>query len=171
MALDVSLDRDKMSAAEDFVMTLPSSLAAPFGAELPTADERGAAAQLREVVAAAQDDDGTLMLRSPTGESTPITLTPALAELLMSILRPLSRGDAIALVPISQMLTTQQAADILNVSRPYLIGLLEQGKIPHEKVGRHRRVKASDLFEFKARRDEARARALAELAAGDADLI
>lgn len=160
-----------MSAAEDFVMTLPSSLAAPFGAELPTAGEQGAAAQLREVIAAAQDDDRTLILRSRTGESTPVTLTPALSDLLMSVLRPLSLGDTVALVPIGQMLTTQQAADILNVSRPYLIGLLERGEIPHEKVGRHRRVKASDLFDFKAKRDETRAQALADLAAGDADLI
>lgn len=152
-------------------MTLPSSLATQFGADLPTADERGAAAHLREVVAAARDDAGVLILRKRTGGSIPVTLTPALSDLLMSILRPLSRGDTVALVPISQMLTTQQAADILNVSRPYLIGLLERGELPHEKVGRHRRVKASDLFAFKEERDEARAQVLKDLAAGDADLI
>jgi excisionase family DNA binding protein len=68
-------------------------------------------------------------------------------------------------------MTTQQAADILNVPRPYLIGLLEKGEIEYALVGRHRRVKAEDLLEYKNTRDSERASALDKLAKMDADLI
>ncbi len=71
----------------------------------------------------------------------------------------------------TQMLTTLQAADILNVSRPYFVGLLKKGDIEYVLVGRHRRVKAEDLFEYKNTRDSERASALAKLAKIDSDLI
>jgi excisionase family DNA binding protein len=74
-------------------------------------------------------------------------------------------------MPVTQMLSTQQAADILNVSRPYFVGLLEKGRIEYGLVGRHRRVKAADLFEYKNTRDSERASALDKLAQIDADLI
>lgn len=79
-------------------------------------------------------------------------------------------GDAVTVLPIQQMLTTQQAADLLNVSRPYLIKLIEKGDIPHSMVGRHRRVKAEDLFAHKSARDRARAEALDELMSDSKDL-
>ena len=64
---------------------------------------------------------------------------------------------------------TQQSADLLNVSRPFLIKLLEGGEIAYAKVGRHRRVRAEDLFAYKARRDEERARLLSEMVELDAE--
>jgi excisionase family DNA binding protein len=82
-----------------------------------------------------------------------------------------SRCHVYLLVPVTQMLTTQQAANILNVSRPYFVGLLEKGEIAFDLVGRHRRVKAQDLFEYKNTRDSERASALDKLAQIDADLI
>ncbi len=71
----------------------------------------------------------------------------------------------------TEMLTTQQAADILNVSRPYFLGLLKKGDIEYALLGRHRRVKADDLFEYKSTRDSERASALDKLAKMDAELI
>ena len=70
----------------------------------------------------------------------------------------------IALVSVERDLTTQQAADILNVSRPYLIKLLESGALPFHKTGSHRRVPLATLLTYKRRRDEERERALDESA-------
>jgi excisionase family DNA binding protein len=100
-----------------------------------------------------------------------ITLGPALSTLLMDLLRYVGSGDAVTLVSVSKMLTTQQAADILNVSRPFLISLLERGEIDHVLVGRHRRIKAERLFAYKRDRDQTRAAALSELAVLDAEQL
>jgi excisionase family DNA binding protein len=70
-------------------------------------------------------------------------------ELLKDILAGMSAGKIINIVPMAMELTTQQAADFLNVSRPYLIGLLEQGVLNHTLVGTHRRVRFDDLLVYK----------------------
>jgi excisionase family DNA binding protein len=146
--------------------------AVQLGRRLPNADERETANQLRTVLAAATAGDAKLEVTDQTTrKATDITLGPALSELLMEVLRHIGNGDAVTLVPVGQMLSTQQAADILNVSRPYLISLLEKGSIPHTEVGRPRRVLADDLFRYKQERDTKRSEALARLAAMDADLI
>lgn len=93
-----------------------------------------------------------------------VSLAPVLAESLLEMLRLVSSGRGVRITPVEQELTTQQAADILNVSRPFLVMLLENGEIPHNKVGRHRRVRAEDLFAYKKQRDEIRAAALDDLA-------
>ncbi|WP_369059010.1 helix-turn-helix domain-containing protein [Caulobacter sp. 73W] len=151
-------------------MTLPA-FAQELGARLPSADERAAANQLRKILAsqAAGETDARLRVLEQDKTTSEVVLTPALSHLLMEVLRHVGSGDAVTLVPVSQMLTTQQAADILNVSRPYLVGLLDRGEIPHSLVGRHRRIKAEQLFAYKRRRDETRASALDELAALDAE--
>jgi len=76
-------------------------------------------------------------------------LPPSAQELLLEIIGNIAEGKAISLIPINSELTTQQAANFLNVSRPFLIGLLDQGKIKYKKVGTHRRVVFEDLVKYK----------------------
>lgn len=153
-------------------MTMPA-YAEEIGARLPSADEKAAANQLRRILAAQATSEAPQRLRVLDDDNKPaeIALAPALSKLLMELLRHVGKGDAVTLVPVSQMLTTQQAADILNVSRPYLVSLLEKREIDHTLVGRHRRIKAENLFAYKAKRDKTRADALSSLAELDADLI
>lgn len=151
-------------------MTMPA-FAEKLGDRLPSANERAAANQLRQILAAhaTSDTDQRLRVLDDTGKPAEIILAPALSGLLMDLLRYIGQGDAVTLVPVSQMLTTQQAADILNVSRPFLVALLEKGDIDHVTVGRHRRIKAENLFAYKKARDAKRSDALSDLAELDAE--
>ena len=85
-------------------------------------------------------------------------------ELLVRVASALQEGKVISLVPETQELTTQAAANILGVSRPHLIKLLESGKLAFHKVGAHRRIRMNDLSEFQQARDRDRRRALDDLA-------
>jgi excisionase family DNA binding protein len=137
---------------------------------LPSASEKAAANQLRQILASHADNNVKLCVIDE-GQMKPaeVTLSPALSGLLIDLLRHIARGDAVTLVPVHEMLTTQQAAEILNVSRPFLITLLERGDIEHVKTGRHRRIRALDLFAYKRKREVKRSKALTDLAELDAE--
>jgi excisionase family DNA binding protein len=151
-------------------MTMPAS-AKGLGGRLPSDRERETANQLRHLLAFQASGEANLRVLDDDGKVVEVTLAPAVSKLLMEVLHPIGRGDAVTLVPVSQMLTTQQAADILNVSRPFLISILKKGEIPFDPVGRHRRIRAEDLFAYKAARDKRRNEALSELAALDGELL
>lgn len=81
--------------------------------------------------------------------TTSLPLTPALAELLRGLLERLGNGESVTILSQQEELSTQQAADLLGVSRPYLIEqVLNQGKVPYRKVGSHRRIRLSDLLAY-----------------------
>lgn len=107
--------------------------------------------------------DRNLHVQLDDGQALP--LPRAIQELISHLLVEMSQGNAVTLIPVHAEMTTQEAADFLNVSRPYLVKLLETNQIPHHKVGTHRRVRFNELKAFKQRQAEARAAALDELTA------
>ncbi len=99
------------------------------------------------------------------GEKTKVELPMSAFRLFIDILANLSQGNAVQVVPVHAEITTQEAADLLMVSRPYFIKLLDENKIPYRKVGTHRRIRYSDLLDFKNNEEQLREAALDELAA------
>jgi excisionase family DNA binding protein len=140
-----------------------------FSQRLPDQFEIQNAEQMRQILAAQLKPDDSIDLQLALDSKPPaqLTLAPALAASLMELLRLIASGKGFRMIPLDAELTTQQAADLLNVSRPHLVKLLEENHIAFIKTGRHRRVRATDLFEFKKKRDSKRAAALARLAQMD----
>jgi excisionase family DNA binding protein len=108
-----------------------------------------------------------LTLRLPTTdhETETIELPRPVVGLLMRILTQMAEGNAVTLMPIHAELTTQQAASILGVSRPFLIKQMKEKRIPYRRIGTHRRVRFEDLMNYKNRIDAERAKVLEQLAA------
>lgn len=94
-----------------------------------------------------------------------IELPTVALRLLGEILSELALGNTVKVVPIHAELTTQEGADMLNVSRPHLVKLLDEGALPHTKTGRHRRIKFNDLMAYKEQRDQASYAAMDDLTA------
>lgn len=130
---------------------------------LPTNEEIANAARAATLLAAELSKNGGLEIGQ--ADETPIRLGSSLSQLIIELLSHVAKGNMVTLVPTGAMLTTQQAADILNVSRPYFSNLLKEREIDFVQVGTHRRVKFDVLMEYKNMRDENRLDALKELAA------
>jgi excisionase family DNA binding protein len=94
-----------------------------------------------------------------------VPLPARAVKVVLTVLRAMAERRPISVIPHEAELTTQQAADYLNVSRPFLINLIDRGEIPHRMVGRHRRVRFADLVAFERTSAEKRKQALAEMAA------
>lgn len=104
---------------------------------------------------------GTCQLVGPSGEA--ITIPESVVFVLERVAEVMARGDSVTVVPVGKEMTTQQAADVLNVSRQYLVRLLDEGRIPCARVGKHRRLRIEDVLAFKEQRDRARGAALDHL--------
>jgi excisionase family DNA binding protein len=111
-----------------------------------------------------------LRLASEHRPDEQVALPEVVSHLLASILSQMAQGKGITIVANDAELTTQQAAEFLNVSRPHLVTLIDKGELPHRKVGRHRRVLFQDVMNYKRRTQANRLQALEELSALDQEL-
>lgn len=107
----------------------------------------------------------TLRVREAGQKEETIELPAGAVKLLQAILEDMASGRAVTIVPQNAELTTQQASDFLNVSRPFLVQLLEQKKLPFRLVGTHRRIRFEDVLRFKETTDAERRKVLDQLAA------
>lgn len=144
-------------------MSLPSG-PSPLPSETESEIARASSRDLA-VVLDTRAETRRLDFMDDNGETHSLTLPTSALRLLVEVLAEIGEGNAVSIIPIHAELTTQEAADILNVSRPYLVQLLEKGEIPFRKVNTHRRVLYRDVVEYKARIDADRRKALEELAA------
>jgi len=103
-----------------------------------------------------------ISIHDADGEKHQIELPTSALKLLMNIPGELAEGNAVQVVPVHAELTTQEAASILNVSRPHRVKILEEEKFPHHKTGRHRRVLFADLMRYKAQRETESNKAMQE---------
>mgnify|MGYP003385711913 CR=1 FL=1 len=99
-----------------------------------------------------------------SGENEEIVLPKNAVRFLLDLLSQMGQGNALTLIPIHAELTTQQAADLCNVSRPFLVSAIEKGELHFKKVGTHRRIKFKDLMDYKKSMDGKRSEALDQLA-------
>lgn len=132
---------------------------------VPTAEEAAVAREASRTLAPFIDHLENIRFqvgedRKPTHR---LSLPPSAIRLLLDLLTEIAAGNAVTLIPVHAELTTQQAADVLNVSRPFLVTLLEQKKIPYRKVGTHRRILFQDLMRYKHQIDAKRRLALDQL--------
>ncbi|MDA8346287.1 MAG: helix-turn-helix domain-containing protein [Thermaerobacter sp.] len=121
------------------------------------------APRIRELSRKLADDHKEAHYFLSDSDGKGLEIPPSVFRILVRAVRDLSLGRSVAIIHYDQQLTTQQAADILNVSRPHLIKLVEDGKLPYHMVGTHRRIRMGDLLAFKEARDSERRSALREL--------
>jgi len=145
--------RLRMTAPRQAIPSLP-----------PTPEEAEAARSSSRLLAACLGDGGTRRIKVIDGDEI-IDVPVTALRMLVEILANMAEGKAVNIIPVKAELTTQQAADFLHVSRPYLVSLLEAGEIEFHKTGTHRRIYASDLLAYRQKRDAQSKGALDELAA------
>lgn len=136
--------------------------------DLPTEAEAKLAkesSRLLSLYLSNQEEAQAIRVIDQAGEHEAVRVPTAAYRLLIDILAQMAQGNAVSLIPVHAELTTQEAADMLNVSRPYLVKLLDGGAIPFHKVGTHRRVYYQDLVKYKDYIDTERLKTLEELTA------
>ena len=126
-------------------------------------------------LSAVRDEIDTLLEQQPPyvvvgADGHHIELPVSALEALRKVVEAMSRGESVTVIPHDKQLTSQEAAEILSVSRPHLIKLLDRGELPFHRVGTHRRIKIEDVLAYRERRDAERRAALAELTRLSEDL-
>jgi excisionase family DNA binding protein len=119
--------------------------------------------QLKKVEELLSQDSKSAKLVGPDGKE--MVLPMPVYETLRKAIHFLAEGSAISIVPEAHELSTQEAAELLNVSRPFIVQLLEKEEIPFHLVGSHRRIHFSDVIHYKKRRDQGRRKALKKISA------
>ena len=137
-----------------------NSLRGKPNAVLPTKEDSQRAAESSRILSALKDN-GDFRVQLEGGQQ--LVLPSAVKTLLTHLLTEMSRGNAVTIIPIHAELTTQEAADFLNISRPFLIGLLDKGEIKFHTVGTHRRIRFEDLTTYKDKKDRESNDAMTEL--------
>jgi excisionase family DNA binding protein len=134
--------------------------------ELPTPKtQHEAQTALRELTSSPARAETVRVRVSPKGRGREHSaVVPRQAfELFLEVLGQLANGNAVTIIPVRAELTTQQAADLLNISRPHLVEMLERKEIPFRRVGSHRRIAAADVLAYKKREDARRRDVMDEL--------
>jgi excisionase family DNA binding protein len=146
---------------KELPMTTTDTVSLPSrrDAEIALASQRELAAFL-----STQADTQRIQVFDDQNQPHQIDLPTSAVRLLVDILAELAEGNAVKVIPIHAEVTTQEAADLLNVSRPHVVKLLETGELPFHKTGKHRRIRFADLMAYKTRRDARSEAAMAELA-------
>ena len=134
---------------------------------LPSESDVSLARETSRKLAAYMEPDQIMhvTIQDTKGNQADIQLPPSAVRLLLNALEQMANGNAISLIPLQAELTTKQAANLLNVSRPYLVKLLEEGAIPFRMVGSHRRVRVEDILAYKQKSYQERSKIMAELTA------
>lgn len=137
----------------------PAKTGKPF---IPSESDTQLSKQSSRILAAHASSQETQRIKvvEDDGSEQEVTIPAVAFQFLVDILTQMARGNAVTLIPIHAELTTQEAADLINVSRPFLVKLIEAGEIPHRLVGRHRRIRFEDLMDYKQRIDAQRMNAL-----------
>ncbi len=125
----------------------------------PTGEQAKKAQECLETLKGSPHPTVTVKLESGTEFEVP----EFALRFLLQLLQETAKGNAVTLIPVHSELTTQQAADLLNVSRPYVVKLLEGGEIPFHKRGRHRRIRFDDLIQYKSKDELQREKAFDEM--------
>lgn len=141
--------------------------------QLPSAEEAALAKLCSQELAAILETKAqvqTLSVQDQSGETHSVNMPVSALRMLVDVLTELGEGNTVKLVPIHAELTTQEAADLLNVSRPTLIKLLDDGEIPFHRSGNRRKVRFADLRHYQETLEKNRLNTLEELTALDQEL-
>ena len=135
--------------------------------QLPPSEREAVIARTSKQMLAryAREDQSLTVQVMDADQDEPIELPAGAVTLLLDILGAMASGQGVTIIPEDAELTTVQAADILHVSRPFLIKLLDEGKIPYRKVGKHRRIRMEDVMNYKRAIDQQREAVLDQLVA------